>query len=496
MTSIMPTQLRRLLADAGDARVNGDPEVLISSITVDSRAVEHGALFVCIRGEHNDGHAFVGEAVRDGAAAILAEHPVDVPKGTTVVEVPDALAALSPIAAEFYGKPSEALTCVGVTGTNGKTTTTHFIEAIARAAGKPFGLVGTLGARLAGSFDVQIQHTTPYAHQLQAILAAIRNADAPGAVLEISSHALALHRVDDVAFDVAALTNVTHDHLDFHGSFAEYVHAKRQLFQTTGRGGLKQSGTSVVNVDDAVGRVIAKESKRALTFAVHSEAMLRATDIDATTDGSSFRVRAVRPTPFTVKLPGPFNVSNALAAIAVGSALDFDVEAIAEGLASVTEVRGRMTAVPAPGFSVYVDYAHTPDGLRNLLTAAHGITGRRVLCVFGCGGDRDPFKRPVMGRLARELADHVVLTSDNPRYEDPQSIFEDVLTGVKGGASATFEVIPDRAAAIERAITLAKSGDVVVIAGKGHEPYQLVEGHRIPFSDVDVAAEAIRKVRT
>jgi UDP-N-acetylmuramoyl-L-alanyl-D-glutamate--2,6-diaminopimelate ligase len=491
----MPTLLRRLLADVGDARVSGDPDVLISSITVDSRRVERGALFACVRGARADGHAFARAAVLGGAVAVLAEREIDVPETIPTALVPDVLAALSPIAAALYRRPSAALTCVGVTGTNGKTTTTHFIEAIARAAHRPFGLVGTLGARLAGTFDVALEHTTPYAHEIQALLARFLEAGATGAVLEVSSHALSLHRVDDVAFDVAALTNVTHDHLDFHGTFEEYAGAKRRLFETNGRGGIKAGGASVLNLDDAVGRSLAARAKRRMTYALENgDAMLRATDIAMTAAGSTFWVRSLRPAPFSIALPGPFNVANAMAAIAVACALDFDVEAIDEGLASVREIPGRMTAVPAPGFGVYVDYAHTPEGLRNVLSAARAIATRRLLCVFGCGGDRDPLKRPIMGRIARELADHVVVTSDNPRFEDPMRIIEDVLAGIEAAGGAQFEVVPDRGEAIERAVSLARPGDVVVIAGKGHEPYQLVGDERLPFSDVSVAERAIRKV--
>jgi len=495
MTS-MPTLLRRLLADVGDARVSGDPDVLISSITVDSRRVERGALFACVRGERDDGHSHARAAVLAGAAAVLAEREIELPGRTPIALVPDVLAALSPMAAELQRRPSATLTCVGVTGTNGKTTTTHFIEAIALAAQRPFGLIGTLGARLAGAFSLPLEHTTPYAHELQALLARFRDTGAAGAVLEVSSHALSLHRVDDVAFDVAALTNVTHDHLDFHGSFEQYVRTKKRLFEMTGRSGIKPGGTSVLNLDDAVGRSLAPDAKRRMTYSLeNNEAMLRASDVALTATGSTFWVRSLRPAPFSIHLPGPFNVANAMAAIAVGCALDFDVEAIAEGLEAVREVPGRMTSVAAPGFGVYVDYAHTPDGLRNVLQAARAVATRRVLCVFGCGGDRDPLKRPVMGRIARELADHVVVTSDNPRFEDPMRIINDVLAGMQGTAGVDFEVVPDRAQAIERAVALAKPGDVVVIAGKGHEAYQLVNGERLPFSDVAAAESAIRKVR-
>jgi UDP-N-acetylmuramoyl-L-alanyl-D-glutamate--2,6-diaminopimelate ligase len=266
------------------------------------------------------------------------------------------------------------------------------------------------------------------------------------------------------------------------------------LFELARANPSKHPGTCVFNLDDMEGRRLAAAYPSALTYAVNNpDAALRAVDVELFADGSRFLVPALRPVPFMVRLPGPFNVANAVAAIAIGSALDFDVEAIADGLLAVNTVPGRMTQVPAERIGVYVDYAHTPDGLRNVLQAARALTQYRVVCVFGCGGDRDPLKRPVMGRIARELADHVVLTSDNPRFEDPNVIIKDVLAGMEGDG-ATYAVEPDRAAAIESAIEFAKPGDVVVIAGKGHEAYQLVRGERLPFSDVRSAEAAIRKV--
>ena len=494
MTTPMPMLLRRLLAGVSEARVSGDPDVLVSSITIDSRRVERGALFACLRGVRDDGHAHAQEAIKAGAAAVLAQRDIEIGSAPLVV-VPDVLAALSPIAAELWGRPSDAMTCIGVTGTNGKTTTTHLIEAIARAAGRPFGLIGTLGARFGDAISVDLEHTTPYAHDLQHLLASFRAAGASGAVLEVSSHALAMHRVDDVTFDVAVLTNITHDHLDFHGSFEEYARAKRLLFELAQANATKPAGACVINIDDAEGRRIAAELTRPLTYAIDNpDAMLRATEVELFADGSRFLVPALRPAPFTIRLPGPFNVANAMAALAAASTLDFEVEAIAQGLLDVTSVPGRMTQVPADSIGVYVDYAHTPDGLRNVLRAARALTDRRVVCVFGCGGDRDALKRPVMGRIAREMADHVVVTSDNPRFEDPIRIINDVLAGMDGNG-ASYDVVPDRAEAIERAIAQAAPGDVIVIAGKGHEAYQLIRGESLPFSDVRAAEAAIRKAR-
>ena len=380
----------------------------------------------------------------------------------------------------------------GPSAVRGSATTTHFVEAIAAAAGAPFGLIGTLGGRLDGEFAVPLEHTTPLAHDLQRLLAMFRDASASGAVLEVSSHALALHRVDDVAFDVATFTNLTQDHLDFHQSFDDYRAAKRRLFELTARAG----GVAAINADDPAGAAIGEPVQRRITFGVDNDAaLLNATDVEHRTDGSTFAVKALRPARFEIRLPGPFNVSNAMAALATAVALDFDVEAIAQGLLAVGDVPGRMTCVSSGDVGVYVDYAHTPDGLRKVLEAARALTSGRLICVFGCGGDRDAVKRPVMGRIAREMTDLAIVTSDNPRYEDPGKIIEDVLIGVTAAAGGAFEVVPDRAAAIERAVGAARPGDVVVIAGKGHEPFQLVKGERRPFSDVDAAQAAIAKVR-
>jgi len=490
MNPHMPKPLALLLAGAGDSSVTCNPDVTISSIAVDSRRVEPGALFVCLRGERAYGHDHAAQAVRRGAVAVLAGR--DVAVDATVVRVADPLAALSPIAAAFHDHPSDALTVVGVTGTNGKTTTTHFIEAIAAAADKPFGLIGTLGARLRGSFESPLEHTTPFAHDVQRLLAAFRDERAAGAVLEVSRHALALHRVDDVAFDVATFTNLTQDHLDFHPSFDDYRAAKRRLFELTAASG----GVAVVNADDPAGLEIAQAVSHRITFGVGNDAALcNAVDVEYATSGSTFAVPSVRPARFSIRLPGPFNVSNAMAALATAVALDIDVEAIAEGLAELDGVPGRMTRVAAGDVGIYVDYAHTPDGLRKVLDAARSLAKGRLICVFGCGGDRDPLKRPIMGAIARENSDVAIVTSDNPRFEDPDKIIADVVGGMADAAGGDFEIIPDRAEAIDRAVGMAAPGDVVVIAGKGHEAYQSVRGQRKPFSDVEAARAAVERVR-
>ncbi|MBC5823867.1 MAG: UDP-N-acetylmuramoyl-L-alanyl-D-glutamate--2,6-diaminopimelate ligase [Candidatus Eremiobacteraeota bacterium] len=491
----MQTPLRSLLRGIRDARIEGDAQTLISSIVTDSRRAQAGALFVCLPGTRDDGHGHVRDALGRGASAIVAEREVEVPAGTPVVRVPDALTALSPISAELNGRPSDSLTCVGITGTNGKTTTSHLLQAVTRAAGMRFGLIGTLGSRLDGDSYEPLEYTTPSAPQLQRLLGQFRDAGAHGAIVEVSSHALALHRVDDVDFDVAILTNVTHDHLDFHGDFERYRAAKATLFAATASGRRKPAGTCVFNADDETGRAIAAATERKLTYSVNApDAILFADDISERPQGSTFSVKALRPAPFQVRLPGSFNVANALAAIAGGCALDIDVEAIAEGIASVSEVPGRMSAVGGGPFPVYVDYAHTPDGLRRALAAVRPLAAGRVICVFGCGGDRDAAKRPQMGRIAGELADLAIVTNDNPRFENPDRIIEQIVEGAQG-LRARLISQPDRAAAIELAVSQARPGDVVLIAGKGHESHQSVRGQCIPCSDVALAQVAIRRRR-
>lgn len=478
------------------ATIKGDARQAITSLATDSRQVRPGALFFCLRGERADGHAFVQAALEAGALGIVADHDLSAPGGTRVI-VADPLAALSKVAARFYGDPSSSLTLVGVTGTNGKTTTTYFIESIARAAGERFGVIGTLGARLGKTPVEEFPNTTPFAHDVQRLLAGFRDAGAKGAVLEVSSHALDLHRVDDVKFDVAVLTNLTQDHLDFHHSFDAYRAAKRKLFAASmGKGGARP--VAVLNFDDAEGRALARSLQserhaRYLTYGVNNrDALIDATDVTMGQSGSRFWVRGLRPAPFTIRLPGAFNVVNAISALATATALDLDVEAIAEGLESLDEVPGRMIAIPAGEVGIYVDYAHTPDGMEQILRAARTLTKGRILCVFGCGGNRDASKRPAMGRIAQELADYVILTTDNPRHEEPKAIISDILAGMDSGAGS-HEVIVDRIAAIARAVELARPGDSVVIAGKGHENYQIFGDERRPFSDAAVARAAIAK---
>jgi UDP-N-acetylmuramoyl-L-alanyl-D-glutamate--2,6-diaminopimelate ligase len=466
----MMRELRPLL-DALDApRVIGALPPAIAAITADSRAVQPGDAFVALRGERVDGHAYVSDALARGAALLVVEQPVDAAVAQVVVR--DTRAASSRLADAYYGQPSRSLAVFGVTGTNGKTTTTALVRGIAEAAGVPCGVIGTLGGAF-GERTWPLENTTPLALDLHRMLAEMRDAGARAIAMEVSSHALALGRVDDVFFAAAALTNVSRDHLDFHRTFEAYVAAKRRLFDL--------AALAVLNADDPYGRAFADELPAALTYAIERPAHLRATSLVLAGEGTRFEAGGMQ---LEIALPGRFNVANALAAIGLVRVAGIDGDAIVRGLAAVRAVPGRMERIGALGINAIVDYAHTPDALDNVLRAARETTRGRLIVVFGCGGDRDPGKRPEMGRVAAAAADTVIVTSDNPRSEDPAAI----AAAVAGDIVA--EVILDRRAAIRHAIDEARPGDTVVVAGKGHETYQIVGAQRLPFDDRAEVREA------
>jgi len=465
------TTLGAFVAELPGARVIGSSDVAVRGIAHDSRAAAPGTLFVALRGEHVDGHEFVPAALAAGAAAVVvdaafAQTAMLAPQATVVV-VDDTRRALSHLAATLFAQPSQALRVVGVTGTNGKTTVTHLVAAILDAAGVAAGRIGTLGARL-GAATWALENTTPLALELQTLLAEMRDRGAAAVAMEVSSHALASQRVADVRFAVAALTNVTRDHLDYHGSFEAYARAKRTLFD--------QAPIAVLNAGDACGARWAADlravGKTVVTYALASDvsdATLVARNVAVRAGGSSFDVDGRH---YTLRLPGRFNVENALAALAVARACGVADEIAAVALAAFDRVPGRMEHFTAGGIDVLVDYAHTPDALDVVLTAARETSAGRLAVVFGCGGDRDRGKRPDMGRIARAHADRIFVTSDNSRGEEPEAILEDILAGIDDRRDVTALV--DRRAAIRRAILESEPGDVVVVAGKGHETYQIV----------------------
>ncbi len=481
--SVAISSLRPRLA--ANTQITGDPARTVTSITIDSRTARPGALFVALRGEHHNGHAFVAQAIAGGASAVMVQEALALEApSTTVIHVPDTRRALSAVSAAFYGDPSRALAVAGVTGTNGKTTTTRMIAAICAAAGRPCGVIGTVGAEFAER-SWPLDNTTPLPPELHALLAEMRDAGAHAVAMEVSSHALALERVEDVRFSVAALTNVTRDHLDFHETPEAYAAAKRRLFS--------MAEAAVLNRDDAHGMQWAREIAGRIpvtTYAVEENADVVGRDIEATASGTRFKVAG---TTFSLAMPGRFNVSNALAAIGVARTMGIEDATSAHGLASLKRVPGRMEHVGHADVDVVVDYAHTPDALEHALQALRETTPHHLAVVFGCGGDRDRGKRPEMGRVAAAIADRIYLTSDNPRTEDPRAIIHDIEAGIGGHV---YAVEPDRRSAIDRAITDAHPGDVVLIAGKGHETYQILGDTALPFDDVSVARAALMRRET
>ena len=456
---------RDLLEVLADARIVGDLPPQVEAIVTDSRATKRGSLYVALRGARVDGHFFAQAAVENGAIAIVTERELAIAAPQVIVA--DTRVAVSRLAAAFYGEPSHALRIIGITGTNGKTTTTHFVRSIAEAAGEPCGIVGTLGAAFAGR-AWPLDNTTPLALELHELLAALRDAGARTVAMEVSSHALASGRVEDVRFAIAALTNITRDHLDFHATIERYAAAKRRLFEL--------APLAVLNLDDAWGARFAADFPQAIGYAIDAPAIVRAERLRLRGDGSSFTVDGLE---VRTALPGRFNVSNALAAFAIGRGLGYDDATIARGIAATRAVPGRMERIGALGIDAIVDYAHTPDALENALRAARETTRGRLIVVFGCGGDRDPGKRAEMGAIAAAVADRVIVTSDNPRSEDPLAI----ARMVAAGTSAEIEL--DRRQAIRLAIGAAAAGDVVLIAGKGHETYQIVGEQTLAFDDRD-----------
>ncbi|QIA26841.1 UDP-N-acetylmuramoyl-L-alanyl-D-glutamate--2,6-diaminopimelate ligase [Thermaerobacter sp. PB12/4term] len=490
--------LQDLIAVLPDRTVTGPAGRPIQGITYDSRRVEPGFLFVAIRGLRYDGHSFIAEAVARGAAAVVGERPLAL-EGVPYVQVPSSRLALGLLASAFYGHPSASLVMVGVTGTNGKTTTTHLIRWVLEAGGHPTGLIGTVHNIIAGR-SLPVERTTPEAADLQKLLAAMRDEGMTHAVMEVSSHALALQRVAGCAFDVGVFTNLTQDHLDFHASMEDYAAAKARLFSRLGRNeipGTTKPGpkAAVINADDPWGEFMAARSNApVVTYGLNRPADITARQVEVEPGGIRFiLVSPQGEAPVRLRLTGRFNVYNALAAAGAGLVLGLDPATVARGLESLQAVPGRLERIDrGQPFAVIVDYAHTPDGLENVLRGVRELAGQgRVICVFGCGGDRDRGKRPQMGAISARLADYTVLTSDNPRSEDPEAILDDIETGVRRVPGAAYERVTDRAAAIRRALELARPGDVVVIAGKGHEDYQIFADRTIHFDDREVAAEAL-----
>jgi UDP-N-acetylmuramoyl-L-alanyl-D-glutamate--2,6-diaminopimelate ligase len=493
-------RLEEIAAALRDARIVGDPGVEVGGLAYDSRKVGAGTLFFCVVGEKRDGHDFAADVVEAGAVALVVERELEV--AVPQVVVASARAAMAPAAAAFFGDPTAELRVVAVTGTNGKTTTAFLTREILESAGVRCGLLGTV-KQVVGGVEESVERTTPEAIDLQATFRRMLDGGDRACVMEVSSHALVLHRADAIHFDVAVFTNLTQDHLDFHADMEDYFAAKRMLFEAG-------PGTAIVNVDDPYGRRLAADFD-ALTFsAAGAEADYGAGEVEFNAAGATFTIERSEGlrllshsgsqapqsgVEVRTGMPGHFNVANALGAFAAAEALGVDADAAAAGLGAAARVPGRFEPIDeGQGFAVLVDYAHTPDSIENVLRAARRLTAGRLISVFGAGGDRDRDKRPKMGRAGGVLSDLAVVTSDNPRSEDPEAIVAEVAAGAaEGEAELVVEV--DRRRAIALALARAEAGDTVVIAGKGHEQGQEFEGGRkVPFDDRAVAREELRKL--
>ncbi len=491
--------LGELLQGVEITGVLGDGKKVITGISYDSRKVKPGYLFVAMKGEKADGHDFIEDAAHAGAAAVIYENPVfgksagSFPS-VAFIGVNDSRSALACIANRFFGNPSSALAIAGITGTNGKTTTSYLIKSVLTAWGKKVGLIGTIQYMI-GEEIYPATHTTPESLEFQELLSRMRDEGCDHVVSEVSSHALAQKRVDRTAFRTAVFTNLTRDHLDFHKTMEDYYLAKSRLFVEL----LDKSGRSIINLDDPYGKRLQTELKRrgqaVWTYGLEEGADLLASEIATSFDGLTFRIACEGKTyGVTSPLVGLPNVYNILSAAGACRALGTPWEAILEGLAGLGNIRGRFEKVDAgQGFLAVVDFAHTEDALERLIYTARGLTDGKVITVFGCGGDRDRGKRPRMGSVATRLSDFVVITSDNPRTEDPLKIIKEI----EGGAARrNYLIEPDREEAIKRAVLMAGEDDIVLIAGKGHENYQEINGRRSAFNDREVLEESIKRFIT
>jgi UDP-N-acetylmuramoyl-L-alanyl-D-glutamate--2,6-diaminopimelate ligase len=487
--------LSSLLDALPEASIRGDVDVAVGGLAFDSRAVREGDLFFCVKGLTVDGHEYASNAVASGASAVVAERPVDT-KGRPLVLVEDSRDAMARVSAAYYEHPSRQLKVIGITGTNGKTTTSYMIRAICESCGLKAGVLGTLGYS-APDFKESGGHTTPEAPVFQRLLRTMADDGVDCVAAEISSHALHLRRAAGTFFEVAVFTNLSRDHLDFHRTLEAYRDAKLRLFLP---GGPWEGGSprwAVLNSDDPVWGHFSKSTfAHRLTYGTGEGADVSAADVASDAEGSSFTLKHEgRSIPLRVKIPGRFNVHNALAACAAGIVLGCDDEALRSGIESVWSVPGRMERIECgQGFRIIVDYAHTPDALSSVLAALRPITPGKIICVFGCGGDRDHGKRSVMGAVVADGADRAVVTSDNPRSEDPMLIIDQILEGFSEAEREEYKVVPDRAEAIESAVRDARPGDTVLIAGKGHEDYQILGNKRIDFDDRAVAKSVLARM--
>jgi UDP-N-acetylmuramoyl-L-alanyl-D-glutamate--2,6-diaminopimelate ligase len=486
-------KLQTLLDVLDEKQVQGNIDREILDITFDSREVKQGTLFAALRGAKTDGHNFIKSAVANGAAALLVEDDsavepdVDIP----VIKVSDSRKVLAPLSARFFDYPSGKMKMIGVTGTNGKTTTTHMISSILNANGVKTGVMGTLYVKIIDK-TFTIPNTTPESLVIQRYLADMVNAGVETVIMEVSSHALYHERVAGILYDGAVFTNLSQDHLDFHKTMDDYFEAKKKLF--TRIKPASEGGFALINSDDErASKLYDILTVPYISYGIHRNPHLRAENIKIDMMGTSFRaVRDLTEVPVSMKMSGTFNVYNALASVGTALFMNVPIEAISRGFKTLPGVRGRFELVDeGQSFGVVVDYAHTPDGLQNVLSSAKELVKNRLIVVFGCGGDRDRAKRPIMGEIAAKYGDVVIVTSDNPRTEEPFRIITDIQVGIEKHRK-DYIVEVDRKSAIRQAVEVAESGDLIVIAGKGHETYQIFRDKTIHFDDAEVAREALR----
>lgn len=464
-------------SDVGDIEIEG--------VACDSRAVRRGHLFIAVAGTKLDGHRFVREAIERGAVAVVVEKDVSLDDGIAKICVKDTRGALAKIADEFYGTPSEKIRCVGITGTNGKTTISYLIDSIISAAGHKAGIIGTINYRI-GERVIPSTNTTPGPIELRNFMNEMVRNSIDYAVMEVSSHALDQRRVEGIKFTVAVFTNLSGEHLDYHRTLGEYFNAKAKLFE-----GLGKDSCALVNLDDEWGRKLLGRSKgKIMTYGVKSDAQFRASEIDLSLNGAKFAVDSPRGRlDISTRLIGLHNIYNIVASIAAGVCLEFSLDSIKRGIENLVSVSGRLEPIDCgQPFRLFIDYAHTDDALYNVLCALKPMISKRIIVVFGCGGQRDRAKRPRMGSVASELADFVIVTSDNPRSEEPEAIAKEVVTGIK---TKDYQVILDRQEAIKEALSKAKEGDCVLIAGKGHETHQILKNTTVAMDDREIARKIL-----
>ncbi|MBE6047444.1 MAG: UDP-N-acetylmuramoyl-L-alanyl-D-glutamate--2,6-diaminopimelate ligase [Clostridium sp.] len=481
--------LKELLNGLDYEVLQGNEDIEIESVEYDSRNVKQNGLFVCIKGYATDGHKYAEMASQNGASAIVCEDSIDISnRNNTIIKVKDSRKALAVIGSNYYHNPSKKMKIIGVTGTNGKTTTTFMLKTILEKEGKKVGLVGTI-ANYIGNEKLHTERTTPESFELQKLFAEMVDKGCEYCVMEVSSHSLALDRVYGIEFAAGIFTNITRDHLDFHKTFENYYQAKFKLFEN--------SKFAVVNIDDSYGKNVVKDLKQMgkddiITVSIKEESDFKAYDEKCESRHIAFKIDIDnKQEEFVVGMPGEFNIYNSLGAIATMKKLGISLDSIKKGIEEVVvagrcEMVGRKFNLP---FTIIVDYAHTPDGLDNILKTARGFTKNKLISVFGCGGDRDKVKRPQMGKIGSDISDIAIITSDNPRTEDPVSIINDVVKGID---KDNYEVIENRKDAIKRAIELAGEGDVIVIAGKGHEDYQILNTGKIHFDEREVVDDILK----